>query len=233
MFIFLKRSEINQIMKKAIEFIKKQNFYLPKFAYWTVDDWEMKGKEINEIIENQLGWDITDFGTGNFYKTGLVVFTIRNGNYKDTSIHTKPYCEKLLITEEEQVTPFHHHYSKKEDIINRGVGILQIEIYKSDEIDNLLDDSVTLSIDGFRKTYEPGTIIELEPGDSIYLPPDVYHKFWAKKGHGKVLIGEVSTVNNDYVDNKFFHDDKRFSDIEEDEEPLYLLYDDYKNYIHL
>jgi hypothetical protein len=231
MGIIFKRSEINQIMKDAVGFIKEQMFYLPKFAYWTIEDWESKGEEIKEIIENQLGWDITDFGSENFFQTGLLMFTIRNGNFEDNSKYAKPYCEKLLIVEEEQVTPMHHHYSKKEDIINRGGGVLQIQIYQSSEDDEFAKNLIDVSIDGIKKTLKPGSIVELEPGDSIYLPSNLYHKFWGKKGKGKILVGEVSTVNDDYIDNKFYHENRRFSEIEEDEEPLYLLYDDYDKYI--
>ncbi|MHA1724990.1 MAG: D-lyxose/D-mannose family sugar isomerase [Promethearchaeota archaeon] len=229
----MKRSTINQIMREAVKFIKEMRFYLPPFAFWTVKEWHSKGPEIREIIENQLGWDITDFGSENFYKNGLILFTLRNGKFKDISKRAKPYCEKILIVEENQNTPLHHHFSKKEDIINRGGGILQVEIYRTDENDQLSEEPVSVSIDGVRKTFEAGSIIELNPGESIYLSPDIYHRFWAKKGHGKVLIGEVSTVNDDYSDNKFYEEVKRFSEIEEDEEPLYLLYNDYKNYLKI
>ncbi|TXT64480.1 MAG: D-lyxose/D-mannose family sugar isomerase [Promethearchaeota archaeon] len=226
----MKRSEINVIMRNTVEFIKEQKFYLPQFAYWRLEDWKRKGSEIQEIIECQLGWDITDFGSGDFNTTGLLMFTIRNGNFQDSSKYAKTYCEKLLITEEEQITPLHHHYSKREDIINRGGGILQIKIYKCDEEDELSEDPVVVSIDGVKKNYEAGGIVELHPGDSIYLPSNIYHKFWGKKGYGKILVGEISTVNDDYIDNKFYEERKRFSTIEEDEEPLYLLYDDYKKF---
>ena len=227
----MKRSEINKVMRDAVAFLKEQNFFLPQFAYWTVEDWKTKHSEINEIIDNQLGWDITDFGRGDFYNYGLILFTIRNGKFKDTSQNAKPYCEKVMIVEEEQYTPMHRHYNKKEDIINRGGGILQVETYKSSENDGLAKAPLTVSIDGVKKTIQPGELIELEPGDSIYLPTDMEHKFWGKKGHGKVLIGEVSTVNDDYSDNKYYEEVKRFSDIEEDEKPLYLLYDDYDKYL--
>lgn len=228
----MKRSEINRIMKDAIRFIKEQKFHLPKFAFWTMDDWKSKGDEVKEIVENHLGWDITDFGSENFYKIGLLTFTFRNGNLKDVLQNTKPYCEKLLIVEEEQVTPMHHHYSKKEDIINRGGGILQFEVYKSSDNDEIIEEPITISIDGVSKLVQPREIIELEPGDSIYILPDIYHKFWGKKGFGTILVGEVSTVNDDYVDNKFYEGVPRFSNIEEDEEPFYLLFDDYKKYLH-
>ena len=79
----MKRSEINKIMRDAIEFIDEMKFKLPPFAYWSVEDWATKGKEYDEIRDNMLGWDITDFGSGDFLQIGLLMFTIRNGNFND------------------------------------------------------------------------------------------------------------------------------------------------------
>jgi D-lyxose ketol-isomerase len=227
----MKRSEINDIIRKGVKFFEEQKFYMPKFAYWTIEDWKSKGKVIREIINNKLGWDITDYGSGDFLKIGLLHFTIRNGNVKDIPLGGKPYCEKIMILEDGQSLPMHLHYSKIEDIINRGGGILMIQIYNSTEDGQLADSEVTVSIDGVRETYEAGSIIELNPGESITLKNKIYHNFKAKEGFGKVLIGEVSSVNDDYTDNKFLKNIQRFGEIEEDEKPFYLLYNDYKKYI--
>ena len=229
----MKRSEINREMKKAVIFLQAQNFHMPKFAYWNVSDWNNKGNEIQEIIENKLGWDITDYGSGNFLKKGLIHFTIRNGDPKTFQSGGKPYCEKIMIVQEGQAVNLHHHNQKIEDIINRGGGILVVEVYNVNEIDELDDSDVSVSIDGELKTYKAGAKIELEPGESITLTPKHYHKFWAKSGFGDVLIGEVSSVNDDYTDNKFLVSTKRFSDIEEDEEPLYLLSEDYEKFVKI
>lgn len=229
----MKRSEINKIMRDAVQFFKEQNFFMPKFAYWTAEEWKTKGEEVREIIDNHLGWDITDYGSKNFSKIGLLHFTIRNGNIKDVSKGGKPYCEKIMILDDGQALPMHYHYSKIEDIINRGGGILMIQIYHSTIDDKLAKKTVNVSIDGTKKTLNAGSIIELSPGESITLQNKIYHNFKAKEGHGKVLIGEVSSVNDDYVDNKFLEEVKRFVEIDEDEGPLYLLYDDYKKYINI
>ncbi|MHA1681617.1 MAG: D-lyxose/D-mannose family sugar isomerase [Promethearchaeota archaeon] len=245
----MRRSEINQIMKNALEFTRKHQFLLPPFAYWKSEDWKSKGQEISEIINNALGWDITDFGSGNFNDVGLTVFTLRNGLFGDTSSGAKPYCEKLLIVREGQVTPFHHHNSKVEDIINRGGGILQVQLFKVNKEDaggrgrgnggeiegrgEISDDEFEVSMDGVIHVIQPGTIVDIHPGESITLTQEHCHKFWGKVGHGPVLVGEVSSVNDDYVDNVFYDGVPRFSRIEEDEEPLHLLYDDYKNYVSL
>jgi D-lyxose ketol-isomerase len=60
----MKRSEINKIIKEAEEFFNQNNFYLPIWAHWTLEDWKNKKDICQEIVNNGLGWDITDFGQG-------------------------------------------------------------------------------------------------------------------------------------------------------------------------
>ena len=223
----MKRSEINRILKENMEFIKRMNFALPPFAYFTPQEWKEKGEEYDEIRNNMLGWDITDYGRGDFEKVGLFLFTIRNGNFSDPH-NKKSYAEKLLISDEDQYSPMHFHFNKMEDIINRGGGNLIVEVYNCDENEGLADTDVEVVTDGYRHTVPAGTKIRLTPGESITLPPYQYHAFWAEKGYGKVLIGEVSMVNDDNNDNRFYEPQARFTTIEEDEEPLYLLCNEYK-----
>ncbi len=79
-----------------------------------------------------MGWDITDFGSGDYEKIGLFLFTIRNGRQADLKrMRGKLYAEKLLIADVGQVTPMHFHWNKSEDIINRGGGDLVIQLYNS------------------------------------------------------------------------------------------------------
>ena len=47
----MKRSEINEILRKAVEFAKEKQFLLPPFAYWGKKEWATKGAEYNEIKE--------------------------------------------------------------------------------------------------------------------------------------------------------------------------------------
>ena len=220
----MKRSEINKLMKEAVEFINEMNFKLPPFAFWSAEEWAEKGHEYDEIRDNMLGWDITDFGSGDFDKVGLLLFTLRNGNLKDKK-YTKPYAEKLLITQEGQVTPCHFHWSKMEDIINRGGGELVIEVYNSTEDEQLADTDVDIYMDGRHFTVPAGSLVRLKPGESIAIQQGMYHKFWAEGG--KVLVGEVSMVNDDTADNRFYEPTGRFPEIEEDEAPLYLLGNEY------
>jgi D-lyxose ketol-isomerase len=59
----------------------------------------------------------------------------------------------------------------------------------------------------------------------------VYHRFYGEPGKGKVLVGEVSMVNDDTSDNRFHEVIGRFPSIEEDVEPLHLLVSDYVKFI--
>lgn len=220
----MKRSEINEIMKNAEKFLNEMNFRLPPFAFWSPEEWAEKGGEYDEIRDNMLGWDITDFGSGSFKKIGLFMFTLRNGSFKDEH-YKKPYAEKILIVEEGQITPCHFHWSKMEDIINRGGGDLVVEVYNSTEDEQLADTDVEIFMDGRHFTVPAGSHVRVKPGESISIQQGMYHKFWAEGG--TALIGEVSKVNDDRVDNRFYEPTGRFPEIEEDEAPLYLLGNEY------
>jgi D-lyxose ketol-isomerase len=222
----MKRSQLNLILKDTITWLDSMNYKLPPFAFLRPEEWKGKGHDYDEIRDNMLGWDITDFGRGEYEKTGLLLFTIRNGNLKDPT-YTKPYAEKLLISQEDQVCPMHFHWNKMEDIINRGGGNLMIQLWNSTDEDGLADTPVKTFIDGHISYVEAGTIVRLTPGESITLPPRQYHAFWAEKGHGPCLIGEVSMVNDDNTDNRFYEKQGRFPSIEEDEAPLHLLCNEY------
>lgn len=223
----MKRSQINTLMKEAVEFIDKMNFKLPPYVFFTPEEWAEKNSEYDEIKDNMLGWDITDFGSGDFEKIGLLLVTIRNGNLKNEK-YTKKYAEKLLIVKEEQITPLHFHWYKMEDIINRGGGNLMVQMYnstKDEELDTV--NPVTVHVDGREYQVEAGSIIKLAPGESITIHQGQYHKFWGEKGSGMILLGEVSMVNDDANDNRFYEPTGRFPEIEEDEAPLYLLGNEY------
>lgn len=226
----MKRSQINAIMRSADDFILSRGFYLPPFAHWKPETWRDMGPEAIEIAENQLGWDITDFGQGNFEKVGLFLFTVRNGNPRNwASKQGKLYAEKVLIVNVDQVTPMHFHWVKTEDIINRGGGRLLIQLFNSTPDESLdVSSPVKVSMDGVVRTVRAGDTVELKPGESITLPSGLYHKFWG--ADERILVGEVSLVNDDNRDNRFLDPVGRFPEIEEDEPPLYLLTKDYRRY---
>ena len=224
----MKRSEINEQIRAAIIFFKKMNFLLPEWATWKPEEWKGKSSEASEIIENMLGWDLTDFGSGKFHDRGLLLFTLRNGNPQRDN---KTYAEKVMIVEENQETPMHFHWSKMEDIINRGGGNLVVELFNSDENEKPADTNVEVSIDGLRKNFSAGSRIVLNPGQSICFEPGMYHRFYGESGKGKVLLGEVSAVNDDKNDNRFLEKLGRFPEIVEDEPPLHLLVSEYQNFV--
>ncbi len=230
----MKRSEINRIIRDAAAFIRQQNFALPPFAHWSPQDWKRKGSDCRHIVEQNLGWDVTDLGSGDFRKVGLVLFTLRNGAAADRNDPTasgKTYAEKVMVSQENQVTPTHYHWKKMEDIINRGGGELVCQLWHEDaQAQPDASRPVTVLCDGIERSIPGGGTITLAPGESVTLPTRLFHKFWGAPGKGPVLLGEVSKVNDDHTDNYFPGSPPRFPSIEEDEAPAYLMVGDYRSY---
>lgn len=226
----MKRSLINSLIKETIDFCNERGLYLPPFAYWTAYDWRNADESYEEVVENMLGWDATDFAKGDFKKYGLVTFTFRNGNFNKPEKYSKTYCEKLLIVEDGQELPYHFHWKKMEDIINRGGGNLILTLYNSDENGGFSDSDVHVKVDGRSVVVPAGSEITLHPGESITLRQGQYHKWVGESETGKIMLFEVSMSNDDFVDNRFYEKLDRIPETEEDEETLYLTFNDYKNY---
>ena len=221
----MKRSDINAAIRRALLMLEKNNLRLPPFGYWTPEEWRRQADETGDLRRVMLGWDVTDFGVDDFARTGAILFTLRNGSPDDPATGT-PYAEKLMFMEQEtqREIPFHFHVRKTEDIINRGGGMLAIQLYNSAP-DGGLDEAgpVRVRMDGLWRMFPAGAVVEIEKGGSVTLHPGLYHRFWGKKGCGDLVAGEVSSVNDDRTDNVFLRSIARFSSIEEDEPALYPL----------
>lgn len=224
----MKRSRINAIMAEAEDMIRRHGFFLPPFAYWTPAEFKANAAH---VISTRCGWDITDYGAGKFDEMGLFLFTLRNGRLADLQRGGGMcYAEKLLISKQDQLSPMHTHALKTEDIINRGGATLVVELFGSDDKGGFAEDrGAVVLCDGIRREFAPGDKLKLEPGESVTLMPGDWHAFWGEGGD--VLIGEVSTVNDDEVDNIFRDPIGRFAQVEEDTAPTHLLVSDYPTWL--
>ena len=93
----MKRSEINEALKKMEQMIGEYRIALPAFCDFTPEEWTEKGHAWDEVRDNMLGWDITDYGLGRFDEVGFSLITLRNGNLKRKDKYPKPYAEKLYL----------------------------------------------------------------------------------------------------------------------------------------
>jgi D-lyxose ketol-isomerase len=227
----MKRSRINAIMAEADEMIRQYGFVLPPFARWTPAEFRARRDSAARLIAGRCGWDITDYGQGRFDEMGLFLFTLRNGQLADLQRGGGMcYAEKLLISRQDQISPMHTHVIKAEDIINRGGATLVIELFGSDDRGGFAEDrGGMVQCDGIATPYGPGQKLRLAPGESVTLMPGDWHAFWGEGGD--VLIGEVSTVNDDLTDNIFRAPIGRFAEIEEDVAPTHLLVSDYETWL--
>lgn len=207
-----------------MKFLDRHSFKLPPWAVWSMEQWQAAGPECDAIRDCALGWDLTDFGSGDFAKVGLLLFTIRNGKWQSAK-YPKPYAEKIMIVQTNQVTPIHFHWKKTEDIINRGGGRLKIQVWQATSDEKLSDRDFTVQRDGIACPVHSGQILTLEPGMSITMEPYMYHTFFAEDA--TALVGEVSTLNDDHGDNRFHVPAGRFPAIDEDAPMRYPLCTEY------
>ncbi|MBK1875488.1 D-lyxose/D-mannose family sugar isomerase [Pelagicoccus mobilis] len=185
----MNRSQINRVFKQASECFKQHHWHLPP----------------------NPSWDVTDFGLGDFDRTGLTLINLSE---------EPEYCEKLMYARQGQTTPAHTHARKKEDIICR-VGELTLQLW-----DGLPEKSegneFTIQVNQRPRTHRSGDELHLLSGERVTLQPGIYHSFWPTSS--ECIIGEVSTANDDTNDN-IFVDPKigRYPGIEEDEPALVHL----------
>lgn len=186
----MKRSEINRAYQAAKHCFEKNNWQLPP----------------------EPRWDISDFGLGEFEKTGLVLLNLAE---------EAEYCEKLMYCRKDQVTPLHTHAQKKEDIICRQ-GQLAIELWSGHPQKTERGNPFRLKRNGRAVEVRSGEVLLLAAGERVTLTPGLYHAFWSVTA--ECVIGEVSTANDDQNDNFFVNREiGRYPGIEEDERPLVRL----------
>ena len=215
----MKRSAINDALAAARATCAAHQFKLPGWADWTIAEHQANPAQSRFLTDRQIGWDVTDFGSGDFRQRGLTLLCMRNGIQGDGA--ERPYAEKLLFVAEGQETPFHCHKVKLEDIIVRGGGNLMVEFTAEGSIpgwDTPRIDGV--SVDPF------GGPIRITPGASITIPRGLQHRFYGEAGHGPVFVAEVSQCNDDKRDNFFLEPLGRFSTVDEDEPALWPLWNE-------
>ena len=181
----MKRSDINRAYREATKGFAENGWALPP----------------------EPRWDVTDFGLGRFWESGLVLINLAE---------EPEYCEKLMFSVRNQVTPLHAHNRKKEDIICRHERlVIELLAYRPGELKKGSTSSV--NVNGHPQKVASGDAVTLSAGERITLTPGITHAFWPETD--TCLIGEVSTANDDENDNFFVNPEiGRFPEIEEDEQ---------------
>ncbi|HEY5366178.1 MAG TPA: D-lyxose/D-mannose family sugar isomerase [Casimicrobiaceae bacterium] len=223
----MKRSQINAAIANAHEALKAHGIRLPEYGYWPAARWRTAGPEMRRVTRNALGWAVTDFGQGDFDNVGITMFDVRNGTPEFPDEGT-PYAEKVFVLKPGQRLPFHFHWKKAEDIINRAGGTLMIQLYNARD-DETMDETSPgiVYCDGVAQPFVAGQIFEVPQGGSLTITPRLYHRFWAEESAGVLVGGEISTISVPRTDNRFGENARRFVPIDEDVEPTFLMNIDY------
>ena len=58
----MKRSEINNAIETAKKMMDTYNWTLPKWGYWSKEDYNNNPEMTKYLKDHQMGWDVTDFG---------------------------------------------------------------------------------------------------------------------------------------------------------------------------
>jgi D-lyxose ketol-isomerase len=189
----MKRSEINAAYREALAVFHRNGWSLPPHPRW----------------------DITDCGTGDFDRSGLVLVNLAD---------EPEYSEKLIYMRVGQAVPAHTHLKKKEDIICRR-GELMMELWAGPPALERTGISLRIKRSGEWALATTGHPFALGPGERVTLVPGIYHRFWASAPD--TIIGEVATANDDANDNIFADPTvARFPEIVEDEPAAIRLVSD-------
>ena len=97
----MKRSQINEAIRRAEALLARHDIPLPQTARWRPEDWRAHADQIETIRQVMMGWDVTDFGTGDFDRVGAALYTVRNGLLDEPEVGV-PYCEKYIVMKEGQ-----------------------------------------------------------------------------------------------------------------------------------
>jgi len=212
----MQRSRINAAIEEAIGQARRHGLPLPRFAVESNETLASKGEAFDEARACGLGWNVTDFGSGNFEKMGLVTLNLRSGNPSFPAYAGKVYSEKLLFLGPQQRVPMHYHAARIEDVICCAGEKFYVAVYSRAANGEISDGATDVSIDGERRKVPCGDAINLKPGDSICLTPGLLHEFYT--GDEPVILRAIATVSDDAEDMLFVdgEDHERYPDIVDD-----------------
>lgn len=103
--------------------------------------------------------------------------------------------QRSCVYQGRAVFSMHFHWSKMEDIINRGGGNVLIRVYNStpeEDLDKVND--VHVHIDGRELVVPAGTQVRLTPGRASRFIPYMYHDFEVEKRNGGCPSGRGKPV---------------------------------------
>jgi len=189
----MKRSAINVAYREALAVFQRAGWALPP----------------------QPRWDVTDCGSGDFNRCGLVLVNLAE---------EPEYSEKLIYMRAGQMIPAHTHLRKKEDIICRR-GELMMELWLGPPAIDRVSGRLRVKRSGEWISVTAGEPFALAAGERVTLEPGTYHCFWPSQAD--TIIGEVATANDDANDNVFADlSVTRFPAVEEDEPAAVRLVSD-------
>ena len=140
-------------------------------------------------IEEQSRIEVADLGLGEFYTTGLGLFTYINND---------AYCAKELILFPNQTCPEHRHPP-----VTEGPGKMETFRCRKGKVWLYVEGEAaanpgTQPPKGSAEHYTVFHEIELNPGEQYTIMPNTWH--WFKSGNEGAIVSEFSTTSRDASD---------------------------------
>ncbi len=224
----MKRSQINNLIDRALNSFTATTFICRHGRSGTPTNgkpWVKKQTKLESTVWD--GWSAI-LAAMISTKKDFCYLSCAMGFCKTTVLKQRSSTLKMFVVQPEQVTPWHFHWMKTEDLINRGGGRLEVELaWAADDEKSFDEREVRVQVDGITKIIPSGGKLILEPGESVTLPPKLCHQFCGHKGDKTVLAGEISSLNDDTKDNCFMGKTVDRTPIIEDEAPRYSLTGEY------
>jgi D-lyxose ketol-isomerase len=235
---YMKRSEIDAAIDRAIGNASKFGVALPKWADWHPLQFDASA---DGIRTQKLGWKVIDFGVGDFANCGLVLFALTSPLVDEfgaplTKAHhvgaydypVTAFSRKFLFVQAGQTEPHHFHRQKqrKEVTVVAG-GSVRFELAWADSDTTLSDKDVDVQVDGIWHHLPANGSIVLNPGETITLPGNLSHIISVPADGSDVIMLETSTANNDRSDNIFPFMTPTSKPVLEDVKARYQLLDEH------
>jgi len=205
----MKRSDVNRAIRETLAFIVASGYQavLPVKATFNLADWynlhfhdTANHDEMGHIVQANLGWDVTNFGFGDFNNWGRVLYTLENRSkdyYPDQT-----FSLKLLNSRPGQKAPMHYHEFKRE-VIKVLVGQVIMDLCKitgegrgEGQLDRYSDNWIRRNDE--RVMIPADTEVVLNPQETLYLQREHGHSFWGGDDPEMGTLSlEKATVNDD------------------------------------
>ena len=217
----MQRSEVNCLQREALRAFAEHRFALPPFATWNEAEWRNNPEAACYCHAHQMGWDITDFGSGDFAPRAR---DLPRPERRQGFSTEKPYAKPPVVPR-----------STRRRIISTAsrwrtssAAAAQPDPELAKYVDGALaEQPVTVTVDDGSASPAPASRSSASPARASPSPARSGTAFTPKRATGRVRRGGLAGERRPYP-QLFLRKGRPVRGIEEDQEKLYPLWNELK-----